>query len=142
MEVTFASGLEGLGKKVLAKRAQQGGETLFQQYLQRSTERRKAARAQRRGKGSGSESDEQGAGAQDGGKQEAFFDDEGAERKGSDIGFDDDFFQVCWRALQRICVLCGSAVQEAAGLQMLSMGLAHTTAACSWDRINVTVGLV
>ena len=57
MQVTFASGLEGLGQKVLAKKAaakDRAGETLFQQYLRRGAEKRKALRAARRGGAAGS----------------------------------------------------------------------------------------
>ena len=115
MEVTFASGLEGLGKKALARKASgkhRAGETLFQQYLQRSAEKRKAARARRRGGGGSSDSDGGGdsgseAGVDDAGGKgaaDAFFEDgqgpgeHGPE--GDDAGFDDEFFQVCWQNSQ------------------------------------------
>jgi hypothetical protein len=97
MEVSFATGLEGLGQQLLAKQAtSRAGQTLFEQYLRRKTDKQAALKA----KGqmhmeSESDSDEE---AQQGGSEDtgdAFFEDaEKGGQDGSGAGFDDDFFNV------------------------------------------------
>lgn len=103
MEVTFASGLEGLGKRILDKRATfkaRAGQTLFEQYLQRKKDKKAAQRAVGR-VNVDSESDEDGgASSSDGGAGvvagDSFFDDEGDAAEGgkAEAGFNDDFFNV------------------------------------------------